>query len=453
MLLVLNVGANVIGFQIVNVTNYATKCFNFVVSISTTLSILSKFLSKNEVLHNNIFRRYLMFRLFLIGALNMQITILAYWLYDFSKNVKYVGELGLWEAIPAIGFSFISGHFVDKKEKRNVLALCTLLYLFLAAYYVVLSYLQGATFGVRLTANLIFLGIFLGGVLRSFIGPATFSILSLLVNREYLKMATSWSSTAWYIGAVLGPLVGGLCIGVFGVSQSLIITIVVLGLAFLSILMIPQQAILNQSKEPMLKSLKQGLSFVFQTPIILSVLSLDMFAVLFGGAVALLPVFAKDILKVGEMGFGMLRAAPGLGAILMMLALSFVPIEKRAGMKLLLCIAAFGVCMLLFGLSTHFYWSLILLFLSGMFDAVSVVIRGTILQLHTPDAMRGRVAAVNTMFVSSSNELGEVESGYTAAWMGTVPAVIFGASMTLSIVCITALMVPKLRRLQLHNQK
>jgi sugar phosphate permease len=219
----------------------------------------------------------------------------------------------------------------------------------------------------------------------------------------------------------------------------------------LSISLVPKQEILKKDKEPILKSLKQGIQFVFRSPIILSVLSLDMFAVLFGGAVALLPVYAKDILGVGKVGYGIMRAAPGLGAIVTMLILSFIPLEKKPGIKLLACIASFGVCMIVFGVSTWFPLSLAMLVLGGMFDAVSVVIRGTILQLHTPDEMRGRVAAVNTMFISSSNELGEVESGYTAAWMGTVNSVVFGGSMTLMVVIITILLVPSLRVLKLKK--
>jgi MFS family permease len=248
-----------------------------------------------------------------------------------------------------------------------------------------------------------------------------------------------------------GPLVGGLLIGFVGVQTSLITVAFILLLSFLSMLCIPRQEILQKAKEPIFKSLKQGLSFVFRSPIILSVLSLDMFAVLFGGAVALLPVYAKDILKVGEMGFGLMRAAPGIGAIISMLILSFFPLEKKPGIKLLFAIAGFGICMIVFGLSTWFPLSLAMLVLGGMLDAISVVIRGTILQLHTPDEMRGRVAAVNTMFISSSNELGEVESGYTAAWMGTVNSVVFGGSMTLAVVLFTLLLVPSLRVLKLKK--
>jgi MFS family permease len=416
---------------------------------SLKLSLLHTFTSKNEILKDALFRRYLSFRLFLIGALNMQVTILAYWIYDISHDVRLVGELGLWEAIPAIGCSFFSGHFVDQKEKRSLLLTCSVIYICIASYFCSLSLLHGEQISTAVTVRLVFLGIFVGGVVRSFIGPSTFSMLGLLVKREQLQMATGWSSTSWYLGSVLGPLFGGILIGVVGVQWSLVAVAVTLIVPLIAMWRIPKQEIMKKGKEPIMKSLKQGLSFVFRSPVILSVLSLDMFAVLFGGAVALLPVYAKDILKVGEIGFGVMRAAPGIGAIVTMLLLSFLPLEKKAGIKLMICIAAFGVCMIVFGVSTWFPLSLAMLVLGGMFDAVSVAIRGTILQLHTPDDMRGRVAAVNTMFISSSNELGEVESGYTAAWMGTVNSVVFGGSMTLLVVLFTFLMVPSLRVLKL----
>lgn len=380
----------------------------------------------------------------------MQVTILAYWVYDISRDVRLVGELGLWEAIPAIGCSFFSGHFVDQKEKRKLLLTCALLYVLIALYFCSLSIMQGTQLSTAATVRLVFLGIFIGGVIRSFIGPGTFSMLGLLIKRDKLKMATGWSSTSWYLGSVLGPLIGGLLIGLIGVQYSLLCVGVFLLVPVLAMWAIPRQDVLNKNKERIVQSLKQGIRFVFKSPIILSVLSLDMFAVLFGGAVALLPVYAKEILDVGEFGFGLMRAAPGVGAICTMLALAFIPLEKNAGIKMMLCIAAFGVCMIVFGLSTWFLLSVLMLVLGGMFDAVSVAIRGTILQLHTPDEMRGRVAAVNTMFISSSNELGEVESGYTAAWMGTVQSVVFGGSMTLLVVLVTFILVPSLRRLKLH---
>ncbi len=415
------------------------------------MSLKSTFLQKNEAVQHPLFRKYLSFRLFLICALNMQTTILAYWIFNITNDVRSVGELGLWEAIPAITCSLFSGHFVDQKEKKKLLLTCTLIYILLALYYLALTILHGEMLSTKAIVRFVYLGILLGGVVRSFIGPGSFSILGLLVPRSMYPNATAWSSTSWQLGAVLGPLLGGLIIGIAGIKISFGVVVLILFIPLISIILIPAQEIMQKVKEPILQSLKQGLGFVFNTPVILSVLSLDMFAVLFGGAVALLPAYARDILKIGEMGFGLLRAAPGIGAIITMMLLSFIPLKTKPGIKLLFSIAGFGISIIIFGISQSFILSLLMLVLSGMFDAVSVVIRGTILQLYTPDEMRGRVAAVNTMFISSSNELGEVESGYTAAWMGTVNSVVFGGSMTLLVVLITLFAVPSLRALKLNK--
>lgn len=216
-------------------------------------------------------------------------------------------------------------------------------------------------------------------------------------------------------------------------------------------LSIPRQPILKKEKEPIFKSLLEGIRFVFKTEIILAVLALDMFAVLFGGPEALLPVFADDILQVGEVGYGWLRAAPGIGAISTLLLLSWVPIKTKAGIKMLVCVAGFGLSTIIFGFSDIFLLSFMMLWMGGMFDAVSVVIRGTILQMHTPDAMRGRVAAVNTMFISSSNELGALESGVAARFLGAIPAVIMGSCITLLVVWITYIKAPILKKVNFTN--
>lgn len=257
-------------------------------------------------------------------------------------------------------------------------------------------------------------------------------------------------------------------IAIGGFQFSLVSVAVIEAISLVALLRIPKQQILKKEKEPVMKSLGEGIKFVFSTQIILAALSLDMFAVLFGGAVALLPVYADDILKVGEVGYGWMRAAPGIGSVITLFILSFIPLKKKPGIKLLLCIAGFGVTTIIFGycgaiggsaslfsiagfgISWGFIIAFAMLLAGGMFDAVSVVIRGTILQLYTPDAMRGRVAAVNTMFISSSNELGAMESGITARWMGTVPAVVVGGCLTLVVVGVTWLAAPMLRKLNIE---
>jgi len=380
----------------------------------------------------------------------MQMAIISYMLYRITKDELSLGLLGLAEVIPAIGFSLFSGHFVDRREKRNLLIICVTGYLALTAFFTAIAF-PAVQNSLTVTAIswLIYLGIFIGGVIRAFLSPSNFSLLGMIIPRRLYANATTWSSSAWQLGGVIGPLLGGFMIAATNFEISLIIVFAFEIVALIAIILIPKQPILLKEKEPILKSLGEGLQFVFKTQIVLAALALDMFAVLFGGAVALLPVFADDILNVGEVGYGWLRAAPGIGSIFTLAILSFIPLKTKPGIKLLLCIAGFGITSIIFGVSDIFLLSFFMLLLGGMFDAVSVVIRGTILQLYTPDQMRGRVAAVNTMFVSSSNELGALESGVTAKWMGTIPAVVFGGVMTLVVAGVTYWSAPSLKKLDL----
>lgn len=294
--------------------------------------------------------------------------------------------------------------------------------------------------------------VFFGGILRSFFGPILFSLIALLVPKKAYPNAATWSSSAWQIASVAGLAFSGFAISWFGVHWSLCIVFSMVSLAFITVFFISKKPIHNTKiNEPIFQSLKEGLGFVFKTKAILGALTLDMISVLFGGAVMLLPIFAKEILDVGSEGFGILRAAPSVGAILTMIATAYIPISKNAGMKLLMAVFGFGVCIIVFGLSTSFWISVIALFFSGVTDGVSMVIRQTILQLKTPDHMRGRVASVNSMFVGSSNELGGFESGVTAKLMGTVTAVVFGGTMTLITVITTALVSPTFRKLDLRK--
>jgi MFS family permease len=400
----------------------------------------------------------------------MQAAIVAYYVYQLTHDKLALGMLGLWEVIPAVGFSLVSGHFVDLSEKRKMMASCIGLYILLSGLFVALAW-PGIQNHLSVTAIvwLAYAGIFIGGALRAFLGPSSFALQGLLTPREHYPNATTWSSTSWHIGAVIGPLLGGFMI-LFGFHISLIWVAVIELVALVALLRIPRQQIMKKEKEPVMKSITEGLRFVFRTQLILAVLSLDMFAVLFGGAVALLPVYADDILKVGEIGFGWMRAAPGIGSVICLLVLSLVPLKNNPGIKLMLSIAAFGVTTIIFAYSGYFgtdavfsiagfgiSWGFIvafsMLFLGGFFDAVNVVIRHTILQVYTPDAMRGRVAAVNTMFISSSNELGAMESGITAKWMGTVPAVVMGGCLTIVVVAVTWFAAPMLRVLKSHEEK
>ncbi|WP_276134645.1 MFS transporter [Polluticoccus soli] len=437
---------------------------------------LLSFLVKNKTLNYPLFRKYLMLRFSMIMSLNMQMTIVSYMVYQLTHDELSLGLLGLWEVIPAFGFSLVSGPYTDHREKRTLLLQCVAGYLLLSAFYVMLALPDfQKSIGTNTTVWLIYGGVFIGGMLRAFLSPSNFALMGLIVPKRLYANATTWSSTAWQFGAVIGPLLGGSLLALSGFTWSLasVVGIQLIGLA--AIMTIPRLPLMMKGKEPIIQSLKSGLKFVFNTQVILAALSLDMFAVLFGGAVALLPVYADDILKVGEAGYGLLRAAPGIGAIICLFILSFVPLKTKAGAKLLSSIALFGITTIIFGVSGeiasiaplpwlseifgfNISWAFLLAFfmllLGGLFDSVSVIIRGTILQLYTPDHMRGRVASVNTMFISSSNELGALESGFTAKWMGTVPAVVFGGIMTLVVVGVTYIKAPLLSSMKLDpNEK
>ncbi|AWA30100.1 MFS transporter [Flavobacterium magnum] len=405
------------------------------------------FISKNPSLKIREFRSYLTLRLGIIFALNMQSTTIYYWVYQMTNDKLSLGFVGLAEVIPAICCSFISGHFVDINEKRRMITICLFGYIITGAGMLLLALPVAAQhMESSWILHLIYAFVFLGGALRSFYSPSMFSLFGLIVPRADYPNATGWSSMAWQVGAVLGPLAAGFAIASLSVLSSLAIVVGLEILLLVPLFSIAVKPIVKKEKEAIIKSVTEGLRFVWRTPVLLSALALDMFSVLFGGAVALLPVYQKEILHVNEMGFGLLRSAPGVGAILTLGLLALLPLRTNPGRKLLLCVAGFAVSIIIFGLSENFYLSFAMLLFSGMFDAVSVVIRGTILQLVTPDDMRGRVSAVNTMFVSSSNELGDFESGVMAHFFGAVRAVVIGGCLTLGVVGYTLFRAPQLRK-------
>ena len=412
------------------------------------------FFGKNPSLKIREFRLFLSLRFGIIFSLNMQSTILYFWVYDLTHDKLSLGFVGLAEVIPAIVCSFFSGHVVDLNEKRKMVLACLLGYILLAGGFTLLALdTSQAKMPFDYSLHLIYVLVFIGGMLRSFYSPSMFALFGLVVPRKHYPNATSWSSMAWQLGAVGGPLAAGFCIALLGIAPSLALVGVIQLILLVPLLAIEAKPILKRAKEPVLRSVTEGLRFVYKTPVLLSALALDMFSVLFGGAVALLPVYQKEILHVSEMGFGVLRAAPGVGAIATMGLLAFLPIRNHPGRKLFFCIGGFAISIIIFGISTKFYLSFFMLLLSGMFDAVSVVIRSTILQLVTPDEMRGRVSAVNTMFVSSSNELGDFESGVMASWLGTVRAVVTGGCITLGVVVYTFFRAPQLRNFTFEDHE
>ncbi|MCD8453560.1 MFS transporter [Tenacibaculum finnmarkense genomovar ulcerans] len=397
------------------------------------------------------FNLFLLVRFALVFGWSMQFIIIEWQVYSITKNPLSLGIIGLMEVIPAVSMALFAGHIVDQKEKRNLLALCIGIFSLISLG---LFFLTLPSFVADWQQNTILYAIyglvFFGGLLRSFFGPTIFSLIGLIVPKKLYPNAATWSSSTWQMASVLGPAFAGFTISWIGVHWSLCIVFSLVLFSFLMVFFIPKKPILNPKiGEPILKSLQEGIHFVFKTKAILGAIILDMISVLFGGAVALLPIYAQDILKVGPEGFGALRAAPAIGAFLTMLVTAYIPISKNAGLKLLAAIFGFGTCIIVFGLSSIFWISIVALFFSGVTDGVSMVIRQTILQLKTPDHMRGRVASVNSMFVGSSNELGAFESGVTAKLMGTVTAVVFGGTMTLITVITTGILNPTLRKLDL----
>ncbi len=409
------------------------------------------FFAKNPSLKVREFKSYLTLRFGLIFALNMQSTIIYFWVYHITNDKLALGLVGLAEVIPAITFSFFSGHFVDISEKRRMVLMCLCGYLLIGSGLFVLALPLGIEVGKLVW--MIYFFVFLGGMLRAFYSPSMFALFGLIIPRSHYANATSWSSMSWQAGAVAGPLAAGFLIAWSGIPYSLFSILIIEVLLLIPLLSIGVKPIMKKDKEPVLKSVAEGLHFVWKTPALLSALCLDMFSVLFGGAVALLPVYQKEILHVNEMGFGILRAAPGIGAILTLALLAFLPLKNNPGKKLFVCVTGFALSIIIFGISTNFLLSFVMLVFSGMFDAVSVVIRSTILQLMTPDEMRGRVSAVNTMFVSSSNELGDFESGLMAHWLGTVKAVVTGGCLTLAVVAYTFFRAPQLRNFKFDEEK
>lgn len=399
------------------------------------------------------FNLFLMMRFAMVFAWSMQFVIIEWEVYSLTKNPLSLGIIGLMEIIPAVSMALFAGHIVDQSEKKSLLIKCIFGFsaVSLGLFLVTLPSIQ-SSFSINGILYIVYALVFLGGLVRSFIGPTVFSLLSLIVPKKIYPNAATWSSSVWQMGSMFGPALAGFSISLIGVHWSMCLVFAFSVFALLTLSQISKKPILNPKiGEPVMQSLKEGVKFVFKNKTILGSLSLDMFAVLFGGAVALLPIFAQDILKVGSEGFGILRAAPAVGAVITMILSAYISLNKNAGIKLLSAIFLFGICMIVFGLSTIFWISVIALFLSGIVDGVSVVIRNTILQIHTPDNMRGRVSSVNSIFVGSSNELGAFESGATAKLMGVVNAVVFGGIMTLVTVTTTAIALPNFRKLDLQK--
>ena len=395
------------------------------------------------------FRWFVSARFVLTFGIQMQSVIVGWQIYELTHDALSLGLIGLAEAIPFLSISLFAGHVADVVERKRIIVSSSLVYVLCAGALLLVSTNFHAIVGQHGVFS-IYVIIFITGLARGFMSPAQGAYAAQLVPRELFGNASTWSSLAWQTAEVAGPAVGGLLYGFVGISAAYTVVIVSTATGWIFFNAVGRKPLPERrATESIWKSLHVGLKYVFSNQIILSAISLDMFGVFFGGAVAMLPMFADRVLNVGPKGLGFLRAAPAVGAIIMSIVQANYPFFKRAGRNLLLCVFFFGLSVILFALSKNFYLSLAVLFFGGAVDDVSVVIRGTIIQIYSPDEMRGRISAINGIFIGSSNELGSFESGIAAKLMGLVPSVVFGGTMTLIVVAAVRTLAPKLKTLKL----
>ena len=398
------------------------------------------------------FRSYIGMRFFFTFAYQMQAIIIGYHIYELTRDPLALGLVGLCEAIPSIGISLYGGYTADKSDKRKLLlGIFSAMFLFSFVLFMVTLEPVHSMMPESWVLPVMYMMIFGIGIARGFYSPAAFSLMAMIIPKEHYPNSSTWNSSSWQAATILGPATGGLIYGFFGVSWTFATILVFILIALYCVYVLKSHPPVYVPRENIFVSLSQGVRFVFGNRMMLGAMTLDLFSVFFGGAVALLPVFANDILRVGSEGLGLMRAATASGAVLTMFAMTrFSPMGKP-WRNLLIAVAGFGVSIFCFGLSTNFYLSLFFLFCEGAFDSISVIIRSTIMQLLTPDEMRGRVSSVNSMFIGSSNEIGAFESGLAARLLGTVPAVLFGSTVTLLVVTATWLKTKKLVPLGLHE--
>ncbi|MBS1729568.1 MAG: MFS transporter [Bacteroidetes bacterium] len=385
-----------------------------------------------------------------VMSLRMMSTVLGWWIYLLTRDPFAIGLLGLSEVIPAISLALYAGHFIDLHEKKRLILRGLILYTTCA----ILLFLFSTSFTSSHLSNhgialCIYFIIFCTGIIRAFVGPVFNVLLAYIVPKNYLQNATTWSQGTWLGASVSGHATGGFLIALIGISGTLLTIICLMTLSFIFLTKLKRKPPTeNPGEKRTWESVKEGLRFVYKTKELLGAITLDMFAVFFGGAAAMIPVYAKDILNIGAEGFGWLNASTDLGSICSVILLTIAPMQAKQGKKLFFAVAGFGICVMVFAFSKSFWLSFGALVISGMLDGISVVVRGTIMQLKTPDNMRGRVLSVNSMFINSSNELGQFESGIAAKLFGVVPSVFFGGCLTLIVVVTTWFKAPALRKME-----
>lgn len=380
-------------------------------------------------------------------AREAQIVVIGWQAYALTRDPLTLGLIGLAEALPFIAVALYAGHVADRVERRRLAVTGTFGLVMSAVVLLLLTLTPGAITSERIWP--VYLVVALSATARSFTRPAFFALSAEVVPRELFPSAIAWRTSIWHVAAVLGPGAGGVIYGFAGPAAAYGVVIAMMTISLITIMTVSHRVTPAPPEQdmPLAESLKSGIRFVWNEPLLLGAMTLDLFAVLFGGAVALLPAFAK-LLEVGPEGLGLLRAAPAAGSILTGIVIAHRPPMKRAGPALFSSVAAFGVCMILFAFSRELWLSFVLLFASGVVDNVSVLIRSTLLQTRTPEHLLGRVSAVNQIFIGSSNEIGAFESGVAAKLLGVVPSVVFGGCMTLLVVAVTAWRAPGLRKLR-----
>jgi MFS family permease len=387
------------------------------------------------------FRYYMVARLLVTSATEMQALAVAWQIYAMTHRPLDLGLVGLAQFLPGILLFLVAGHTADRASRQRILQVCCAAFA-LCSLLLLTFTLHGITSVYPIYAVLL-----LNGVARAFGGPAGQAFLPQLVDIADFQNAVAWSSTVFQTATITGPMLGGLLYGWAG-SPAVVYASTAsayLG-ALLLIVLIRARVVTRRAVGTSLDMVLGGFRYIWRNKLILGAISLDLFAVLLGGAVALLPVYAREILNAGTTGLGLLRAAPGAGAVLTAVVVAHRPLGRKAGATMLWCVAGFGIATIVFGLSGNMALSLAVLALSGAFDMVSVIVRHTVVQLATPDEMRGRVSAVNMVFVGASNEVGQFESGLTAQWFGTVPAVVLGGIGTLVVVALWTWWFPALRK-------
>jgi MFS family permease len=386
------------------------------------------------------FRLFQVARFCVVLATEMQSVAVGWQIYETTRRPLDLGLVGLAQFLPVILLFLVSGHVVDRFNRRNILVLCYCGFALCSTLLLIVAFRAPRSIG------LIYAVLVLLGVVRSLNGPAGRAILPQLVPEDHFPSAVAWASSVFQTATILGPAVGGIAYAAFRGPTAVYATAAAAStVAVLATLRIKASAKARPREPVNLDTVLAGFKYIWREKIILGSISLDLFAVLLGGAVALLPVFAQEILKTGPWGLGLLRSAPAVGAAAMALFLAYRPLRRKAGRSMLWCVAGFGVCTVLFGISHNLALSLAALVLVGATDMVSVIVRGTLIQVATPDQMRGRVNAVDMIFIGASNEFGQFESGLTAHWFGTVPAVVLGGLGTLVVTALWALAFPELR--------